>query len=846
MCQDFASQKGNLNKRGRREGAGQSSSPTMGRGRPLKRKRNTSGLNKQSTHVSEAPRILPIVEEYPEMVIDSDEENQLEKNTPQPADRANEEEGLDQCWIDDEQTGFARWFGYIERDIDEMSEEECATENWEDNWFDDEKMQEILYKYAVAMDKDVADEDWVPESIKNRKKRRQQREQKSRPKEYAKGPDIAKKAPRTRRRYKAAMETQNSLEKFGFFGDAPIVKGMLAAANNPSPPPSSSAPSTSEPIPSTSSAAPRDPVEVDVPTNRPGNNNLDNDDDSEPITIRQETVEPTLQWDDPAVFVGTAADSVNAETQADLAGEAWEDELDENLGSATVEFRGWQELREQIKKDLTKGKKGGLPLSTSHEIALQWYEGTGSGIHFASQLFEQLPKEKRGGKRNSRTLLTDESTCKAARAWLTAQEVGTVTPYKFQTALNQTILPSLGITCEPRRWLVTLGWRLTVLRKGVYFDGHERPDVVKYRNKVFLPAMAKYECRMAKYEGPQLKRVEPILEPGEKEIITEWHDESSFHALEYKTSAWLGLNQTILQKKTRGRIVHVSDLINEVTGRLVVRDACGKIIRDAREIIYPGSQGDAWWDTAQLLEQIRKAISIFEEAHPNCQALFVFDQSSAHASLGPNALKAFEMNKNDGGKQRKQKDTIIPQSNPTVELRGKPQKMTLPDGKPKGMKRVLEERGFDVQNMKAKCSPVCPFENETCCMARLLSKQDDFVNQPSMLETLITEAGHNCIFLPKFHCELNPIEMYWGWVKYRYRQVPKVKFQDAKDTALEYLNACPVDVIRRFINRSWRFMSAYRIGLKGKAAEWAVRKQKGHRAVSASAMMQLEAVLDPN
>jgi len=28
-----------------------------------------------------------------------------------------------------------------------------------------------------------------------------------------------------------------------------------------------------------------------------------------------------------------------------------------------------------------------------------------------------------------------------------------------------------------------------------------------------------------------------------------------------------------------------------------------------------------------------------------------------------------------------------------------------------------------------------------------------------MLETLIKEAGHECIFLPKFHCELNPIEM---------------------------------------------------------------------------------------
>jgi len=44
-------------------------------------------------------------------------------------------------------------------------------------------------------------------------------------------------------------------------------------------------------------------------------------------------------------------------------------------------------------------------------------------------------------------------------------------------------------------------------------------------------------------------------------------------------------------------------------------------------------------------------------------------------------------------------------------------------------------------------------------MARLLSKQDDFRSQKSQVEEMITERGHLCIFLPKFHCKLNPIEM---------------------------------------------------------------------------------------
>jgi hypothetical protein len=51
--------------------------------------------------------------------------------------------------------------------------------------------------------------------------------------------------------------------------------------------------------------------------------------------------------------------------------------------------------------------------------------------------------------------------------------------------------------------------------------------------------------------------------------------------------------------------------------------------------------------------------------------------------------------------------------------------------------------------------------------------------------------------------------------------------------ALKKLNAYPVDVIQCFINRSWQFMSAYHMGLTGKAASWAMQKQKQHCQVSA-------------
>jgi hypothetical protein len=85
------------------------------------------------------------------------------------------------------------------------------------------------------------------------------------------------------------------------------------------------------------------------------------------------------------------------------------------------------------------------------------------------------------------------------------------------------------------------------------------------------------------------------------------------------------------------------------------------------------------------------------------------------------------MNKSNGGKQRKQRDTVILMNNPYVQYCGKLQKMTTESGNAKGLQQTLEEHGFTIdKKMKTKCSSVCTIKNEGCCMARLLSKQDDF------------------------------------------------------------------------------------------------------------------------
>ncbi len=52
-----------------------------------------------------------------------------------------------------------------------------------------------------------------------------------------------------------------------------------------------------------------------------------------------------------------------------------------------------------------------------------------------------------------------------------------------------------------------------------------------------------------------------------------------------------------------------------------------------------------------------------------------------------------------------------------------------------------------------------------CCGRRIMSFQSDFLAQKSELVKIIENADHIYIFFPKFHCELNFIERYWGAAK---------------------------------------------------------------------------------
>ncbi|KAJ7231855.1 hypothetical protein B0H12DRAFT_968171, partial [Mycena haematopus] len=136
----------------------------------------------------------------------------------------------------------------------------------------------------------------------------------------------------------------------------------------------------------------------------------------------------------------------------------------------------------------------------------------------------------------------------------------------------------------------------------------------------------------------------------------------------------------------------------------------------------------------------------------------------------------------------------------------------------------------------------CPPPALNCCIRRILYNQPDFEDVKSCLEMDCEQRGFQILFLPKFHCELNFIVQCWGYAKRLYRLNPESSREDALErNTLEALNVIPLVSMRRFANRSMRFMDVYRKGLTGSEAAWASRKYPGHRTNPEKLMDDMEA-----
>ncbi|CAG8852681.1 37079_t:CDS:2, partial [Gigaspora margarita] len=126
-----------------------------------------------------------------------------------------------------------------------------------------------------------------------------------------------------------------------------------------------------------------------------------------------------------------------------------------------------------------------------------------------------------------------------------------------------------------------------------------------------------------------------------------------------------------------------------------------------------GANRDGYWDSVKLLEQ---------RTHPGCVGIFAFDNATSHKAFSEDALVASKMNLGPGGLAPKMHET------------------------PKGIQRVLSERGLWWDDMLLECTSCKKKEADPnvidCCARRLIANQPDFLEQRGQIQQEIESRGH--------------------------------------------------------------------------------------------------------
>ncbi|OAD80600.1 hypothetical protein PHYBLDRAFT_161239 [Phycomyces blakesleeanus NRRL 1555(-)] len=488
----------------------------------------------------------------------------------------------------------------------------------------------------------------------------------------------------------------------------------------------------------------------------------------------------------------------------------------------------------------------------------------GEAVHGWAKEFLQFGKisEHQQGKHAKRSsIVDDEDLKKKAIVWLRAQKAERRTVVDLKKYLDEMLFPScLGVkgnVAISTAWKCMRAWGY-VHRKNnqdVYYDGHERQDVVQYCHAWATRMMGYKQC-MSDFTGEDEEiEVTPLLLENQKKLVMVTHDESTFYAHDGKVDMWLEEGESHIRKKGQGRSLMVSEFQCACHGTMRVK---GWV---SRRIFNVGAAYDGYWTSEDMLDQLKNyAIPLFESLHEGCTGVFIFDQSSNHKAYATDALVATRMvlkpkvvSEND---KFIFKDTtflrdgrIIPQSfYETVFEAGRKGKGPVEKRQFVGVQRILQERGLwmelDPSNLSRRWRMDCngeEAENHCCCARHLLASQPDFSGQKTAIQEVVEEAGHIFELYPKFHCECNWIERYWGAAKRVTRLNCDYSFKSLEKNLPSFLDSASSvagspSMIRRFYKKTWRYIEAYSKFLDAKDADAEVKKftsriSKSHRSI---------------
>jgi hypothetical protein len=121
-----------------------------------------------------------------------------------------------------------------------------------------------------------------------------------------------------------------------------------------------------------------------------------------------------------------------------------------------------------------------------------------------------------------------------------------------------------------RRWMQDLSYQWGRVPKGMYLDGHKCPDVVEYRQSIYVKTWQCLEPRMQSFATVESRlHMDPII----RRIVAWFHDECTFRANDRRLLMWaLTLASRDPIKKGEGASLMVSDLVSAEYGFMASPD----------------------------------------------------------------------------------------------------------------------------------------------------------------------------------------------------------------------------------------------------------------------------------
>ena len=263
-----------------------------------------------------------------------------------------------------------------------------------------------------------------------------------------------------------------------------------------------------------------------------------------------------------------------------------------------------------------------------------------------------------------------------------------------------------------------------------------------------------------------------------------------------------------------------------------------------------GKNREGYWDGDKMVHMVDEVLLVARLRHPGHELRFLFDWSSCHDKMPLSAFNVKKFGVEEGYQYTRegvQKPFLVddlelecdyPDRPAGVEFAGEgfgvqhvcfqPRERphfgaasTQCAGLPKGLRQLLWERGLWKDGMTRVGGKEKTLE---LSMEHILNLQPDVEHQKSSLHLAIEAAGHVCVMLPKFHCEMNGIERVWGRSKWYTRRFCNYTYPSLERTVPRSLSA---DVIspqlhRRFARKARDYMRGYASDLDSDAKSCAV------------------------